>query len=177
MEFLSTTRVFFLLLIFSIGERGAPAAVTKNPIPDFEKVERGIYRGGAPGAEGLVFLKKLGIRTILNLDDRKIANAIELEASKLAGIREFPQPMSGFWEPKDASVNAALATLGRADLRPIFIHCEHGQDRTGLVVGLYRVFFEHWQPAHAYREMRQLGFHPELIFLNHYFEIRTGWDD
>lgn len=169
-----TAFAFFSLLTCSSHSWAAPPT---NPIPNFEMVEEGVYRGGSPGEEGIAYLKQLGVKTILNLDDRKSSNESESAAAQAAGIQEILNPMSGFWMPKDASVDRALNALDRTNLRPIFVHCQHGQDRTGLVVGLYRVFAEHWQPAHAYQEMKQLGFHPVLMFLNHYFERRTGWDD
>lgn len=92
-------------------------------------------------------------------------------------MRIISKPMSGFWSPNDLEVNAILAIVGDAGNYPLFIHCEHGQDRTGLIVGLYRVFQEGWTPAAAYAEMKAIGFHPELVFLNHYFEEKTGFED
>ena len=106
-----------------------------------------------------------------------LENRAELDAALNAGIKVISLPMSGFWTPKDPQVNAALAAMNETSLRPLFVHCQHGQDRTGLVMGLYRVESEHWQAGHAYEEMKTLGFHPSLFFLNHYFENRTGFED
>lgn len=164
-------------VFFFAASSAAFAAKDPNPIPNFHQVEDGIFRGGTPGDAGVAYLKALGVRTIVNLDDRAAANREELAAAAAAGIREVALPMSGFWKPHDATVNAALAALDDPSLRPIYVHCQHGQDRTGLVVGLYRVETEHWQPGHAYAEMKQLGFHPILVFLNHYYEERTGFED
>jgi protein tyrosine/serine phosphatase len=74
-------------------------------------------------------------------------------------------------------VNQIEAIMADHARRPIFVHCQHGEDRTGLIVGLYRVETEHWSPAAAYREMIAKGFHKILFFLNHYYEERTGWED
>ena len=63
------------------------------------------------------------------------------------------QPMSGFWAPNDRQVNQTEAIMADASRRPIFVHCLHGEDRTGLIVGLHRVFHEGWDPAKAYQEM------------------------
>lgn len=163
----------FVLMSFVVSV----AAFAADVIPNFREVEPGLYRGGTPGDAGIAELKRLGVKTIVNLDDRADVNAAERAAAKAAGIREISLPMSGFWSPNDKEVTRAVRALERSSLRPTFVHCQHGQDRTGLVVGLYRVEAERWQPAHAYQEMKQLGFHPLLVFLNHYFEERTGWDD
>jgi protein tyrosine/serine phosphatase len=74
-------------------------------------------------------------------------------------------------------VNQIEAIMADHARRPIFVHCQQGEDRTGLIVGLYRVETEHWSPAAAYREMIAKGFHKILFFLNHYYEERTGWED
>jgi protein tyrosine/serine phosphatase len=85
--------------------------------------------------------------------------------------------MSGFWTPDDSEVNQIEAIMADTSQRPIFVHCQHGQDRTGLIVGLYRVFSEHWSPADAYNEMLAKGFHQALFLLNHYYEEKTGFED
>jgi len=45
------------------------------------------------------------------------------------------------------------------------IHCTHGQDRTGYIVGRFRVLSQGWTKDRAYAEMRAHGFHPELLGL------------
>ena len=87
------------------------------------------------------------------------------------------EPMSGFWTPNDKEVNQIEAIMADQSRRPIFVHCEHGQDRTGLIVGLYRVFTEKKSPAAAYKEMLAKGFHKILFLLNHYYEEKTGFED
>ena len=58
---------------------------------------------------------------------------------------------------------------------PIFLHCAHGEDRTGLLMGLYRVEVQGWTPEKAYLEMLKLGFHPKFKALDDYFRDRTGF--
>ena len=43
--------------------------------------------------------------------------------------------------------------------RPLFIHCSHGKDRTGMMTGLYRIEAQGWEPAAAVEEMGFLGYH------------------
>jgi hypothetical protein len=51
-----------------------------------------------------------------------------------------------------------------------FIHCTHGQDRTGLIVGEYRIRSCGWTKELARKEMKEYGFHPELFGLELFWE-------
>ncbi len=61
-------------------------------------------------------------------------------------------------KPDVNRLNAAIASIKLGT----YVHCEHGQDRTGLIIGAYRVKVEHWTKEQAYQEMLRFGFHPLL---------------
>jgi protein tyrosine/serine phosphatase len=82
-------------------------------------------------------------------------------------------PLSGFFAPSDSDTNKILSILSDSSKYPIYLHCRHGEDRTGLMVGLYRVFYEDVRPAQAYDEMLKMGFHKFLLGLNRYFKEKT----
>ena len=42
---------------------------------------------------------------------------------------------------------------------PIFLHCLHGKDRTGLMVAIFRMARQGWSFDKAYTEMKLCGFH------------------
>ncbi|MGK5090042.1 tyrosine-protein phosphatase [Bdellovibrionota bacterium FG-2] len=154
-----------------------PVAKSRVPITDFYTVSPGIYRGARPGPLGLQALSEMGIKTILNLENDEDEVAYELQIANSLGMIMVGAPISPYFGPDDETVNLALSTLSDKENFPIFIHCQHGHDRTGLIVGLYRVEHEGVAPGAAYQEMLDLGFHPELFMLNHYFESRTGYED
>lgn len=166
---------FLAVAALGVGE---VRAEDTPPIVHFHVVSDGaIYRGGRPEAPGLTALAEMGVKTDLDLDNDADAARAEEHVATALGMRYVANHMSGFWSPKDSVVNAALAVLEDSSNYPVYVHCKHGQDRTGLIVGLYRVFHDGWQPQAAYQEMRDIGFHPALFLLNHYFEERTGYDD
>jgi len=186
------TCVFVLGLTSGCGSASEDAASSSAaesveaaaPIKNFHTVRPGaVYRGAAPGDKGLGYLKQLGIRTIVDL---RIGDYIEespddilhekSQAAKL-GMAWIHQEMSAFEFPSDAKMNAILDLLADSSKYPIFIHCTHGEDRTGLAIGLERVLQEGWQPQAAHDEMIKYGFHTFFEGLNHYFEERTGWED
>lgn len=143
----------------------------------FFEVSPGIYRSAQPTAASMNDLKALGIKTILDLNDDQYEIEDERASAQQLGINFISRPMSGFWTPDDQVVDANLTDLANPNNYPILVHCQHGEDRTGLIVGLHRVFSENQTPAKAYQEMIDLGFHKALFMLNRYFKKRTGFDD
>lgn len=150
--------IFTVLLLLFHG--GRALAADTHGIPNFAQVEPGIWRGGQPTPEGWKYLKSIGVKRDLKLNtERESSDA----AAKINGIEVicFPIPLSEqtIHKPKSETLSNAVNAI-----KPdgTYIHCEHGQDRTGLVVGIYRVKVQHWTKAAAYAEMKAHGFHPVL---------------
>jgi hypothetical protein len=70
----------------------------------------------------------------------------------------FEQQMVG--NGIETIVTKAAAAIGPNTL----VHCSHGQDRTGVTVALYRIN-SGWTKSNAEIEMKNLGFHEELVGL------------
>ena len=75
-----------------------------------------------------------------------------------------------FKTPDAAHIESAKSELLRCKLHPdtdvCLVHCTHGQDRTGEVVGEYRVEEDDWTKDRAYQEMIGHHYHPELYGLH-----------
>jgi len=151
---------------------------------NFVEVRPGLYRGGHPDGAGLDYLKSLGVTRIVNLEISNLIEAMpwdiseEVSEANARGLTEIRYPMSAFETAASGSfdqsmreLTALLKTASLAD--PIYVHCKHGKDRTGLVIGLERVLVESWPPRKAHDEMLQLGFHPMFRGLERYFEKKT----
>ena len=170
------TQFSMILLTISFISCSAFARSSVEDLPNFRQVNSNIYRGGRPTAQGLKILKQKGIKLVINLENS--AKDIRFEQRNLMGtsIEFVSLPFGSFHTPKDDDVKKVLELLNTAEKFPIYIHCHHGEDRTGLLIALYRV--EHGMaPADAYQEMLTNGFHRILFPLNHYFEKVTGFDD
>jgi protein tyrosine/serine phosphatase len=167
----------FLTLIYLF--LGAPWGAQANAsAPPILQVSNGLYRGPRPDFETLENLKSLGVTIDVDLENDQEVIAAERNMAQALGIQFVSMPMSPLFPPQQDEVNEILFKLSEDTFSTsVFVHCQHGQDRTGLIIGLYRVFYENWTPADAYREMLSLGFHQELFFLNHYFEAVTGFED
>ncbi|MEK6577633.1 MAG: tyrosine-protein phosphatase [Bdellovibrionota bacterium] len=151
--------------------------ISQAEIVRFSQVDQGVFRGGQPEThKDYVALKTMGIKTILNLrthDDT--VDPERAEANEL-GIGFINIGLNSFFPPTDRDINHALSILTDAALQPIFFHCQHGKDRTGLVAGIYRVEVQKWNKDRAWTEMKEIGFEPLLLGLNHYFWVRSDED-
>lgn len=136
--------------------------VSENDLPNFCVVAPGIYRGGQPSERGFARLKQLGIRSILNLRDER--HHIRQEEALLVklGLQLHSVPLSPFVEPSAEDIQVCLNILKSTEHHPVFVHCLHGQDRTGTIISIYRLDAHGWNINRAYQEMLDLGFHSEF---------------
>src|SRR5262249_20265265 len=75
-------------------------------------------------------------------------------------------PLTGLTAPSHEAVQHFLSILESHDSCPVYVHCEHGQDRTGTMIGIYRIAAQKWSSGDAYREMVERGFHPQYFWLS-----------
>lgn len=58
-----------------------------------------------------------------------------------------------YWHPEDEDVVRFLALVTDPAKVPVFVHCWHGSDRTGMMCAIYRVAVQGWSKEEALREM------------------------
>lgn len=147
------------ILVFLTGT-AATFAGDESPYPDlpnFHKVDERILRGGQPKPGGIATLKSLGVRSVVNLrHEPDQVKAEEAEAVQ-AGLRYFSVPMHGLGRPTDEQVKRVQALLLDPDNWPVFVHCKAGADRTGVMVGYYRIAQAGWSAEEAIQEALGYG--------------------
>jgi protein tyrosine/serine phosphatase len=152
---------FFLILFYLIlasftspaAQRGLPA---QEGILNFGKVNDNLFRGAQPDAAAIKRLNELGVKTIIDL--RTSGKAVKAEATTAAehGILCTNIPLNGTRAPTDREVQKVLAAI-ESFPGPVFIHCQHGCDRTGTIVACYRIKHDGWSGEKALYEALKYG--------------------
>jgi uncharacterized protein (TIGR01244 family) len=130
---------------------------THRELPNFHQVNENLYRGAQPERGGLKKLSELGIKTVINLrgaSDETRKQQAEAEAS---GMRYFNIPLSALGRPADEQVERALAIIDARENWPVFVHCQRGADRTGVIIAAYRISHERWTDDQAITEAKRFG--------------------
>ena len=135
-------------------QRGAP--VSEN-IKNFGRVNDALLRGAQPDEAGLAGLQRLGVRTVINL--RQFSDVWSDEESRAGahGLAYVSVPLRALSAPTDTQVIQVLALIA-SSAAPVFIHCEHGADRTGTIIACYRQQHDGWSVERAFIEAKTYGF-------------------
>jgi len=75
-----------------------------------------------------------------------------------AGMRAIAIPIEMTREGLKEKVDKVVALMADPVNQPVYVHCRHGQDRTGIVVAAYRMKLQGWSLADAETEMQAFGF-------------------
>lgn len=158
-----------LLLVVGCSCHTTPTVLTHG-IPNLVCVDsiNNVWRSGQPSDEGWYYLDyglhvKFEVKFNPESVDKTTAynhimpfnNFITLEQQ--LGLAMIPE----------GSLERLVMALPQHDL---LFHCEHGQDRTGLVMAIRRVLLQQWSVEDAEAEMLNLGFHKSLHGLWEYWE-------
>jgi tyrosine-protein phosphatase SIW14 len=134
-------------------------------VSNFGRVRPRLYRGAQPSSLGFAALKKLGIDIDVRLSLGEEGGAAEAREVEALGMQFVSLPWSSEHLPTRAQVVTFFRLLHDHPKQTIFLHCKWGADRTGVMVALSRMAFDHWTPARALDEMK--AFHYHYIFLPH----------
>jgi protein tyrosine/serine phosphatase len=127
------------------------AALSSPRGPDrFAQVTPLLYRGAQPNAEQLAMLRDVGVKTIVTFITDKSVLRDEIAAAQKLGLTVHSYPFYGMSSPDPALLERIVDELRAADA-PVYVHCRQGRDRTSLVVALFRVWVQGWNPKTAWQ--------------------------
>jgi tyrosine-protein phosphatase SIW14 len=139
-------------------------------LPNFHQVNSRLYRGAQPRAGGLQKLKRIGIKTIVNLRGKDEHTGAESQEARSLGLRYYNISLPEFSSPKDTEVQQVLDIINTAENQPVFVHCRHGEDRTGTIIACYRISQDGWTAAEAKKEAEQRGMSWTQVRMKRYID-------
>ena len=136
-------------------------AISLEGVANFHQVTESLYRGAQPTAAGMRELKKLGIKTIINL---RFVHS-DLDEIGDCQLDYIHIPMVA-WSPSEKDIIQFLRIVTDPGRLPAFVHCQHGADRTGTVIAAFRIAICNWTNQEAVDEMTRGGFGFHSVWQN-----------
>lgn len=129
----------------------------------YTSVDGLVIRGPRPQPEDFAYLKDT-VKTVVSLEG---VDENKQEAIDFSPITFFPMTISS-WQIYVTGISQEylaeiVKTVQLAD-KPVLVHCQHGEDRTGLVVATYRVIANGWTKDVAWTEALKFGYRHLINF-------------
>lgn len=140
----------------------AQSSASLNGIENFGKVNDNYYRGSQPIADEFMELKKLGIKTVIDLRQDNIEDAADW--ARAAGLQYINIPLTTKRAATDEQAQYFLKLVNDHENWPVFVHCKGGRHRTGEMTAIYRITQEGWTADQAYEEMKKYDFEDSFFY-------------
>jgi protein tyrosine phosphatase (PTP) superfamily phosphohydrolase (DUF442 family) len=152
------------------GSAGSPSAsrLRYAGLPNFGVVSDQLYRGAQPDESGFAELARLGIAIVVNLRHERDRIARERTLVEGLGMHYVSIPWRGHDDPNPVQVAQFLRLLRDNPQRKVFVHCQRGAERTGVMVACHRISREQWTPERAQAEMEVFGFRRRFAHLTRF---------
>lgn len=141
-------------------------------ITNFGQVGPFLYRGAQPTGPQFAELQALGVTTVIDLRE-DIGREAEAKACFALGIEHINLAILGVLPPTRSQILAFIKILampygGHAPI--CFVHCAHGEDRTGAMVACYRMICDGWTNWQAMAEAERYHINRLQIVIREFIE-------
>jgi protein tyrosine phosphatase (PTP) superfamily phosphohydrolase (DUF442 family) len=165
--------VAFVAAVATFGAIGASAqiapigaratSITIQGVPNAGSVTGNLFRGAQPNYSAYAGLQKLGMDIVVDLRYESSEISSEKKAVEAAGMQFVNLPWSGTGLPSREQLLTFFTLLRDNPDKKIFLHCQYGADRTGVMIALYRIAVDHWTPEQAIAEMKDFHYHSFML--------------
>lgn len=166
---ISLIKAILLLLIF--GSPGLSAEsdrpicwatpIQMHGVGNFYKITDYLYRSEQPTEEGMKNLKKMGIKTLINL---RVFHS-DWGKTKKTGLLDEELSVKT-WHIEDEDVIRVLRIIRKRENGPFLMHCWNGADRLGVMVAMFRIVEQGWTKDEAIDEMVNGGYGFHTVWRN-----------
>jgi protein tyrosine/serine phosphatase len=130
-------------------------ALSRISIENFGQINDGYFRGAQPRGRDYQDLAAIGIKTVIDLSDDQQTEAQSVQS---AGMKFVRIALTTSAAPGQAAVEKFLSLVNDPANQPVYVHCQGGRHRTGVMTAVYRITHDHWTPDRAFAEMVQYQF-------------------
>ena len=155
------TSVPAALLAVALALPAAAQTLSNIRIDNFGRVNANYFRGAQPEAGDYADLASLGVKTVIDLTQD--GDASEPSLVQRAGMKFFRIEMTTHETPSDAKVAQFLKLVNDPANQPVYVHCQGGRHRTGVMTAVYRMVNEGWTADRAFAEMKQYKFGADFL--------------
>ena len=126
----------------------------KYPVKEYYAcVSSSLWRGSRIQSEATISdLEIIGIKSIINLCAERDLDGNLWKKFKLFRIRILDNTV-----PSIKQINEFLSIVANSANQPVYVHCEAGKGRTGVMVACYRIKVEGWTNQEAIEEAKKYG--------------------
>jgi len=158
---ISLIKAISLLLIIGSSAQSAESdrpiswatPIQMQGVGNFYKVTDYLYRSEQPTQEGMKNLKKMGIKTVINLR----AFHSDLDEIQKTGLLNEELSVKT-WHIEDEDVIRVLRIIRKRENGPFLMHCWNGADRVGVMCAMFRIVEQGWTKDEAIQEMVKGGY-------------------
>lgn len=146
------------------AKKSTVSSLPRVHIDNFGRIDDVYYRGAQPDRQGVADLAALGVKTVIDLTTDKPEEKFWVEG---AGMKFYRIPLTTSAPPSKGSIELFLKLVTDPAMQPVFVHCQGGRHRTGVMTAVYRMTQDHWTAVQAVAEMSAFRFdrfptHPKL---------------
>jgi len=155
--FLCACITLLLTPMLPLGKWVGDAAGPRIRIDNFGQINQNYYRGAQPNVAGFIELQRLGIKTVIDLQED--GDSGEPAWVRNAGMQYFNIPLSSRRPATDGQTKHFLQLVNDPQNWPVFVHCAGGRHRTGEMTAIYRITHDSWTADQAFQEMEQYDYY------------------
>jgi protein tyrosine/serine phosphatase len=142
----------------------APAVspqLSRIRIDNFGQVNANYYRGAQPEGRDYADLAAIGVKTVIDLTQD--GDSQEPGIVRSLGMKFYRFPMTTHEVPTPALIEKFLSIVEDPAAQPVYVHCQGGRHRTGVMTAVYRMTDDHWTADRAFAEMKQFKFGMDFL--------------
>jgi protein tyrosine/serine phosphatase len=147
------------------GGEKASTQLANIRIDNFGMINTNYFRGAQPESQDYGDLAALGVKTVIDLT--RDGRPDEQGFVERSGMRFYRIPLTTSDAPSGQAVTEFLTLVNDPANQPVYVHCQGGRHRTGIMTAVYRMTQDGWTADRAYNEMKKFRFegfpgHPTL---------------